>query len=235
MKAYLKLLKAKGPSPEFPIEGRLEIGRAAKGWKLVLRKDGKEVPLGVEDAAASRHHASLDFDNDKLMIRDVGSANGTMVNDRPLPGWMKKKGSEPFQLKDSSVIKIGNTEFEIRLETAPSYDEMVKLVKDVRLEEELSRSHPAADVRRLASSFRIILDISEKHSNTDTRVKEIHNRLETLKEYMSDDELSAEVEDLQRRIGAQLYQEELLREPQVWEVKDFCRRFVERWSSRFMR
>lgn len=235
MKAYLRLIGGESPAPEFPVEGSLEIGRAAAGWGLVLRKEGKEVPLGIEDAMASRHHASLYFDNDRLMIRDVGSMNGTLVNNRLLPRWVKRKGSEPLLLKYGSTIKIGNTEMEIRLDTSPSYDELVKLVKEVKLEEELSRSHPAAEVQRLASSFRIILEISEQYSNTSTRVKELHNRLDTLKEYLAGDELAAEVEDMQRRMGAQLYEEEFLREPQVREVKDFCRRFVERWSSRFMK
>lgn len=235
MKAYLRLTSGEGPSPEFPIEGKLEIGRATTGWGLVLRKDEKETSLGIDDALASRHHVSLYFEKDKLMIRDMGSVNGTMVNGQVLPKWAKREGSESIVLKDGSIIKIGNTEMEIKIDTASSYDELVKLMRGVKLEEELSRSHPADQVQKLANSFRIILDISEKYSNTNTKVKEIHNRLDTLKEYLGNDDLAAEIEDIQHRMGAQLYEEEFLREPQVFEIKDFCRRFVERWSSRFMK
>jgi len=235
MKAYLRLVKSEGSAAEFPVEGSLEIGRAATGWNLVLRKEGKETPLGVQDAMASRQHASLYFEGGQLMIRDAGSLNGTIVNNRLLPQWVKRKGSAPLRLKDGSTIKIGNTEMEIRIDATPSYDELVKLVREVKLESELTLRHPAEEAQRLANSFRIILDISEQCCNTGTRVKELDSRLDRLKEYLADEAMIADVADLQRRIGADLYQEEFLREPQVWEVKDFCHRFVEQWSSRFMK
>ena len=217
------------------MEGSLEIGRADKGWGLVLRREGEEIPLGVEDVLASRRHASLYFDSGQLMIKDLGSLNGTRVNNRLLPHWVKRRGSAPLHLKDGSIIKIGNTLMEIRLDTAPSYDELVRLVREVRLESELNRWYPVEDARRLANSFRIILDISTQCCNTHTRVRELSSRLDTLKEYLADEALTAEVEGLQRRIGAELYQEEFLHEPQVREVRDFCHRFVEEWSSRFMK
>ena len=78
MKAYLRLVKSTGPAVEFPIEGSVEIGRAARGWGLVLRKEGQEFPLGVEDAMASRWHALLYFESGQLMVRDAGSLNGTI-------------------------------------------------------------------------------------------------------------------------------------------------------------
>ncbi|MFC1999812.1 FHA domain-containing protein [Chloroflexota bacterium] len=235
MKAYVKLSKSKGPAAEFPIEESLEIGRAGTGWGLVLRKDGKETPLGVQDAMASRRHASVYFEGSQLMIRDIGSLNGTMVNNRPLPEWIKKKGSAPLQLKDGSTIKIGNIEMEVRIDTATSYDALEKLVREFKLEAELSRHHPMEDAQRLAHCFRIILDISNQCCNTNTRVKELHSRLDTLKEYLEDDSMVAQVEDLQRRIGAELYSEEFLHEPQVWEARNFCYHFVEEWGSRLMK
>jgi len=235
MRAYVKLSKSKGPAAEFPIEGILEIGRASTGWGLVLRQEGKETPLGVQDAMASRRHASVYFEGSQLMIRDIGSLNGTMVNNRPLPEWIKKKGSAPLQLKDGSTIKIGNIEMEVRIDTATSYDDLERLVKGFKLEAELSRRHPVEDAQRLANCFRIILDISNQCCNTNTRVKELHSRLDTLKEYLVDKEMITEVDDLQRRIGADLFEEEYLREQQVWEARTFCYHFVEEWGSRFMR
>ncbi|MFC2000307.1 FHA domain-containing protein [Chloroflexota bacterium] len=236
MKAYVRLSKSQGwPAAEFPIEGSLEIGRANIGWELVLRSAGKETRLGVQDAMSSRRHVSLYFEGGQLMIRDVGSLNGTMVNNRPMPEWVKKKGSQPLQLKDGSIIMIGNTEMEVRIDVAPSYNDLEKLVKEFKLEAELSQRHPVEEAQRLANCFRIILDISENCCNTDTRVKDVNGRLDRLKGYLADDAMVAEIDGLQRRIGAELYEEEFLFESQAWEVKDFCHSFVEQWGSRFMR
>ena len=235
MKAHLRLLGGNGPAADYPVEGSLEIGRTDTGWNVVLRREGEEIPIGVQDALVSRRHASLYSEGGRLMIRDVGSVNGTRVNDHLLPQWVKRQGSDPLALKDGSVIKIGSTEIEVRIDTSPSYDELVKLIKDVRLESELTRRHPAEDAHRLANSFRIILDISERWCSTNTRVKELQAKLDILKEYLGNDTMTAEVSELQGRIGAELYEEEFLHDPQVWEVRDFCRRIVEHWSSRYMK
>ncbi|MFC2000759.1 FHA domain-containing protein [Chloroflexota bacterium] len=235
MKACLRLCKTSGPVAEFPLEGRVEIGRADVGWNLVLRREGKEIGLSVRDATASRKHALLYFENEQLMIRDIGSLNGTTVNDRILPEWVKKRGSAPLPLKGGSVIKIGNTEMEISIDAAPSFDDLMNLARDVGLESELRHRHPLEEAQRLAISFRIILDISEHCCNTSTKVKELNSKLETLKGYLGDDATIAETDNLQRLISAELFEEEYLHETQVWEVKDFCHRFVEQWSSRFMK
>jgi len=59
--------------------------------------------------------------------------------------------------------------------------------------------------------------------------------MNTLKEYLADKAMIAEVDDLQRRIGAELFLDEYLREQQVWEARNFCYRFVEEWGGRFMK
>lgn len=108
-------------------------------------------------------------------------------------------------MKEGSIIKIGNTEMEVRVDATPSYGELVNLVREVRLESKLPRWHAVEDARRLANSFRIILEINDQCCNTDTRVKELNSRLDTLKESLADDAMVAEVGNLQRRISTDLY------------------------------
>jgi pSer/pThr/pTyr-binding forkhead associated (FHA) protein len=115
VKAYLKVAEGNSLGAEFPIEERQVIGRAAAGWNLVLRAEGRETSLRVYDALVSRQHASLYFEGGQLMIRDVGSLNGTAVNGRLLPQWVKRIGSAPLRLKDGFIVKIGNTEMEISI------------------------------------------------------------------------------------------------------------------------
>ena len=213
MKAYLKLVEGRKPGPEFPVEERQVIGRATAGWDLVLRAGGKEIPLRVYDALVSRQHASLYFEGGQLMIRDLGSLNGTAVNGRLLPQWVKRIGSAPLPLKDGFIVKIGNTEMEISIDAVSSHYELPTEVRDDRPKPEVVRWHSTKDIQGLANSFRI------------------DARLSILKQYLTDEPMLAEVNELQRRIAAELDRDEFLQEPQVWEVKDLCHRFVERWIS----
>lgn len=73
----------------YPIEGETLFGR------------GTESTIRLDDAEVSRKHASVYIDNDGLMIRDEGSANGTFVNDKRVEG--------ESALKDGDQIRLGQT------------------------------------------------------------------------------------------------------------------------------
>jgi hypothetical protein len=235
VKAYLKLVEGKKPGPEFPIKERQVIGRAVAGWNLVLRSEDKEITLGVYDALVSRQHASLYFECGQLMIRDVGSLNGTVVNGRLLPQWVRRIGSAPLPLKDGFIIKMGNTEMEISIDAISSRSELPVEIPDDGLKPEIIQWHSAKDVQGLANSFRIILDINDRYCNIDTMARDIDSRLGILKQSLTDESMVAEVAELQRRIAAELDRDEFLQEPQVWQVRDLCHRFVERWISQLMK
>ncbi|MDA0792110.1 MAG: FHA domain-containing protein [Proteobacteria bacterium] len=51
-----------------PIRDRIEIGRAL------------ECDISILEPGLSRKHAELELDGDKLILRDLGSVNGTFVN-----------------------------------------------------------------------------------------------------------------------------------------------------------
>ncbi len=52
-----------------------------------------------DDITVSRRHAEADFDGHRVRVRDVGSLNGTYVNQQPL--------DEPRELADGDVLQIG--------------------------------------------------------------------------------------------------------------------------------
>ena len=58
----------------YSVSQSLQIGRTA------------ECDLTLPDSSISRHHARLYLDEDTLMIEDLGSANGTLVNGSVLEG-----------------------------------------------------------------------------------------------------------------------------------------------------
>ena len=52
-----------------------------------------------DDITVSRRHAEAEFDGQRVMVRDVGSLNGSYVNQKPIEG--------PVELAEGDVLQIG--------------------------------------------------------------------------------------------------------------------------------
>ncbi len=65
-----------------------------------------EVEIQLEDPFASAHHARIVREGDVAVIEDLGSTNGTYLNDEPLSG--------PQPLHSGDRIRIGGSEFSYR-------------------------------------------------------------------------------------------------------------------------
>jgi hypothetical protein len=59
--------------------------------------------ISLDDPMASRHHARLEWAGDFYLVTDLGSSNGTFVND--------KKINAPTQLDEGSQLMVGQTRF----------------------------------------------------------------------------------------------------------------------------
>jgi pSer/pThr/pTyr-binding forkhead associated (FHA) protein len=57
----------------------------------------------LQDPTVSRHHAWIKAEEDRFLIFDVGSANGTFVNGERI--------EEPRQLENGDAIRFGDAEF----------------------------------------------------------------------------------------------------------------------------
>jgi predicted Zn finger-like uncharacterized protein len=93
---------------ELPDEKKLSIAiirgaRAGYIYKIekpyILIGRGK-VDLIIPDKEISRKHLAIEIRNDKILIRDLGSTNGTFVN---------KKKISLLEISDQSEFKIGQT------------------------------------------------------------------------------------------------------------------------------
>jgi hypothetical protein len=62
-----------------------------------------DVEIQLEDPFASSRHARISRDRHVVVIEDLGSTNGTYLNDQPLTG--------PQPLHDGDRIRIGDSEF----------------------------------------------------------------------------------------------------------------------------
>jgi pSer/pThr/pTyr-binding forkhead associated (FHA) protein len=93
--AQPRLIISAGPQEgrEFPIRaGKMVIGRAtAKAtWDIAL-----------QNRSISRPHAQVERQDDRFMLTDLDSANGTLVNGEMV--------AEPTALQDGDVIVLGET------------------------------------------------------------------------------------------------------------------------------
>ena len=64
----------------------------------------------IEDVLASRLHCALEVGEDGVMLRDLGSTNGTLVNDRPI---------EMEILASGSTFRVGEHVFQLAINPKP--------------------------------------------------------------------------------------------------------------------
>ena len=92
----LRVDPADGARFEYPFQGRsLVIGRSSSA------------DLVLADRFLSRQHARLFLEGEQLMIEDLGSRNGTLVNGRKSEGPTKVLAGDVIKLSGSSISVVG--------------------------------------------------------------------------------------------------------------------------------
>lgn len=79
------------------------------------RKTGNTIVLPPDDLKASRHHATISYENGRYILQDVGSVNGTFLNNQRI--------SKPQPLSDGDIIGVGESVLQVNLplgDTEPS-------------------------------------------------------------------------------------------------------------------
>src|SRR3954452_13865791 len=89
-----------------PREGReVEVTPGA-----VIGREGTDIVL--PDPEVSRRHAAIRVDAEVVAIEDLGSTNGTFVNDERITGTRS--------LRDGDTVRFGNTVWRVRAPLAPA-------------------------------------------------------------------------------------------------------------------
>lgn len=89
-----QLIDRRDPRRRYDVWNALDIGRSASNAMQVL------------DALVSRHHACLRLEQDRFCLFDLGSANGTFVNNQRVNG--------ARILYDGDILTLGEMEFVFR-------------------------------------------------------------------------------------------------------------------------
>ena len=99
MDVKLVVLSGKHPGQEIAVQGpEFLVGRAP------------ECKLRPNSDMVSRRHCMISIAEGRATIRDLGSRNGTIVNDQKITG--------EHELRTGDKIKIGPLEFEVQLSTS---------------------------------------------------------------------------------------------------------------------
>ncbi|MEN8240999.1 MAG: FHA domain-containing protein [Chloroflexota bacterium] len=101
--AQYQLVLRVGPSPGkvFPImKNELTIGRDINN------------EITINDSEISRRHCRLVMAEDSYIIEDLGSTNGTWINDQRLAGSHQLVSGESFRLGDNVVLEFGLVGFD---------------------------------------------------------------------------------------------------------------------------
>lgn len=83
----------------------LELGRKYDlgAERTVVVGRSSKADIQIDQESVSRNHARIGSDGKSVTIEDLGSTNGTYVNDEPIEG--------EYQLRNGDLIKIGRTIF----------------------------------------------------------------------------------------------------------------------------
>ncbi|WP_437940978.1 sigma 54-interacting transcriptional regulator [Sorangium sp. So ce341] len=133
---------------------------------LMVVGTGPECDLIVPDARVSRRHCELKLTRRGVVLRDLGSKNGTFIGEIPVMEAILPAGA---------VATIGSTRLSIALEGAPS---LVRLSASERFGEAIGRSVVMralfAQLERAAATAETILLLGESGTGKEVLARAIH-------------------------------------------------------------
>jgi pSer/pThr/pTyr-binding forkhead associated (FHA) protein len=101
MKVQLVVVQGKPEGKVIPLTG--PMFRIGRGETCHLRPNSEQV---------SREHAEFTISGDTVVVRDLGSRNGTLVNGKAITG--------PYTLKDQELVQVGPLTFAVSILGAPA-------------------------------------------------------------------------------------------------------------------
>src|SRR5690348_11889938 len=101
LKVQLIVVQGKPEGKSIPLTG--PVFRVGRGESCHLRPNSELV---------SREHAEITLADEAVIVRDLGSRNGTFVNGKPL--------KQPHTLRNGELLQIGPLTFAVSIQGAPA-------------------------------------------------------------------------------------------------------------------
>jgi len=89
------------------LEEEITLGRVSEGQPVT--PDIDLTPYKAYEAGVSRMHASLRIIEDRVMVTDLGSANGTRINGRQITSHI------PYPVKHGDILTLGKFKIQVLL------------------------------------------------------------------------------------------------------------------------
>lgn len=146
MHAQLKVARGSSAGKTFPIDGKQFIVGRATGCHLRPQSD-----------AISRQHCAFIVKGDRLYVKDLGSRNGTYVNEEQL--------TAAAQLKSGDIVRVGPLVLEVDLSQSDEATQLATETLNVADTPTTSASTDSAD-EDLISDWLQDLDVDEPEKTT---------------------------------------------------------------------
>jgi pSer/pThr/pTyr-binding forkhead associated (FHA) protein len=114
--ARLTISSAEGAEREFELRGEASIGRAPDNL------------IRINDALVSQYHAVIERRDDSFYLIDLGSTNGTTVNDEPVAGARKLSRGDMISIGGVATVAFQPDEDPSQPGTRINPQELVGLV-----------------------------------------------------------------------------------------------------------
>ncbi len=123
----IELQAAQMPTPlKLVMDQRLVVGRRDTAGSAAP-PDIDLGPYGADEMGVSRHHLALEVVADRLLVTDLGSGNGTLLNNKRLTA----DSSHPVSHGDT--LTLGRLALQVRMVIAPVFDSAARKQADAPL------------------------------------------------------------------------------------------------------
>lgn len=110
------------------LEDRLILGRNVAGE--TKQPDVDLSPYGAEAHGVSRQHLVIAHENDRLMVTDLNSGNGTFINGHRL------KPGEVHSLEHGGQLQLGRLRLDVQIIISPTYGSSIRKQASLQLHDQ---------------------------------------------------------------------------------------------------
>ncbi len=112
------------------VENKMNVGRIVAG-DGIKRPDVDLTPYNAETMGVSRLHFSIEPEADRLLVRDLGSGNGTQLNGNRL------KPDEAYRLNSGDQIMVGLLRLDVNFVLSPTFGGAVHRQPSLQLQDQV--------------------------------------------------------------------------------------------------